>query len=209
MTDSTFDRASHWNHRYETVPHHQLSWHTSRPTMSLRLVDLAGATTATSFVDAGAGASTLVDELVARDMTDLTVVDVSDVALDIVRCRLEDPARVTWTVADVTHWAPDRQWDIWHDRALFHFMNRDEHIVTYRNLVARSVVPGGHAIVATFGPDGPLTCSGLPIVRYSFEELAAVFRDSFELVESLPESHITPTGRSQSYSWALLRRRDD
>lgn len=209
MTSSTFDRTAHWDRRYATVEYRQLSWHTNRPTMSLRLFERAGAAPTTSVIDAGAGAALLVDELVDRGFEDLTVVDVSEVALNIVRDRLPDASAVTWVIADVLDWEPGRQWDLWHDRALFHFMNRDEHIATYRSLVARSVVPGGHAAIATFAADGPLTCSGLPIVRYSVDELAAVFSDSFDLVESHGESHITPTGNAQSYSWVLLRRRDD
>jgi len=204
----TFDRPTHWDQRYAKIGYRNVSWFSPEPRSSLTLISRTGATVTTSVVDVGAGASLLADRLVEQGHSDLTLVDVSKVALDATADRLAEGA-VRLTVADVLEWEPDRQWDLWHERAMFHFVNTDDDIEHYRQLVARAVVPGGHAVIGTFSEQGPLTCSGLPVARYSPDELAAVFAPEFELQWSEYETHITPTGDAQEFSWVVLRRRTD
>ncbi len=201
----TIDRPTHWDQRYAKIGYRNVSWYSPEPRSSITLIYRTGATTSTSIVDVGAGASLLVDRLVAKGHTDVTLVDVSRVALDEATDRLPDHS-VELTVVDVLEWEPDRQWDLWHERAMFHFVNTDEDIEQYRQLVARSVVPGGHAVIGTFSENGPLTCSGLPVARYSLERLAEVFSPEFEHVWSEHETHITPNGDAQEFSWVVLRR---
>lgn len=201
----TIDRPTHWDQRYAKIGYRNVSWYSPEPRSSLTLIYRTGATTSTSIVDVGAGASLLVDRLVEQGHTELTLVDVSQVALDQASDRLPGNS-VTLNVVDVLEWEPDRQWDVWHERAMFHFVNTDEDIEHYRQLVARSVVPGGHAVIGTFSENGPLTCSGLPVARYSLERLAEVFAPEFEHVWSEHETHITPNGNAQEFSWVVLRR---
>ncbi|MFM7063733.1 MAG: class I SAM-dependent methyltransferase [Actinomycetes bacterium] len=201
----TFDRPAHWDQRYAKVGYRNVSWFSPEPRTSLALLARTGVGRDGSIVDVGAGASLLVDRLVDAGYTDLTLVDVSAVALDAATDRLPDDATAV-IVVDVLKWEPGRQWDVWHERAMFHFVNTDADIEHYRQLVARSVVPGGHAVIGTFSDLGPLTCSGLPVARYTLEGLAAVFEDDFDLVWSEHETHITPTGSAQEFSWVVLRR---
>ena len=207
-TRMTIDRPSHWNQRYAKIGYRNVSWYSPEPRTSLALIRRTGASASTSIVDVGAGASLLVDRLVELGHTDVTLVDVSQVALEQATDRLQDGAAAV-TVVDVLEWEPDRQWDLWHERAMFHFVNTDEDIELYRQLVARAVVPGGHAVIGTFSEEGPLTCSGLPVARYSLERLAEVFAPEFEHVWSEHETHITPDGNAQEFSWVVLRRRTD
>jgi SAM-dependent methyltransferase len=156
-------------------------------------------------VDVGAGSSTLTDHLLELGFTDVTAVDVSSTALEKVRARV-DPAggSVTFQVADVLDLHLGRRFALWHDRAVFHFLTERGERDAYRASLARSLEPHGWLVVATFGPDGPTQCSGLPIVRYSREELAAAFPD-FELVATAGEDHITPSGGSQQFTAVLMR----
>lgn len=204
----TIDRPNHWDQRYAKIGYRQVSWYSPEPHVSLRLIGRTGAGPGTSIVDVGAGASLLVDRLVEAGHRNVTLVDVSQIALDEAAARLPPGAAVR-TVVDVLEWEPDRQWDVWHERAMFHFVNTDEDIEYYRQLVACSVVPGGHAVIGTFSEQGPLTCSGLPVARYSVEGLAQVFAPEFEAVWSETETHLTPTGAAQEFSWVVLRRRVD
>jgi len=201
----SIDRPTHWDQRYAKVGYRNVSWFSPEPRTSLALLDRTGVGLDGSVVDVGAGASLLVDRLVERGHTDLTLVDVSQVALDTAAGRLPPGAAAT-VVVDVLEWEPARQWDVWHERAMFHFVNTDADIELYRQLVARAVVPGGHAVVGTFSEKGPLTCSGLPVARYTLEGLAAVFADDFDHVWSEYETHITPNGGAQEFSWVVLRR---
>ena len=201
----SIDRPTHWDQRYAKVGYRSVSWFSPEPRTSLALLDRTGVALDGAVVDVGAGASLLVDRLVERGHTDLTLVDVSRVALDVATGRIPPGAAAT-TVVDVLEWEPERKWDVWHERAMFHFVNTDADIEHYRQLVARSVVPGGHAVVGTFSEKGPLTCSGLPVARYTLEGLAAVFADDFDHVWSEYETHITPSGGAQEFSWVVLRR---
>ena len=203
------DRSAHWDDRYRNIGYRNVSWFSPEPDPSIALLQFTGADLNASVVDVGAGAALFVDELIEMGFRDITVMDVSSVALDEATTRVAGSGSINpvkWVQADVLEWEPGRTWDVWHDRANFHFVNRDEDIAVYRDLMARSVAPGGHAVIGTFSPQGPLTCSGLPVARYSTNELAAVFQPEFELVAATNHSHTTPSGESQEYSWVVLRR---
>lgn len=201
-------RLSYWEGVHTGKPEDGVSWWQSVPGLSLDLVDRAGLDPSRPVIDVGAGWSTLVDHLVELGYSDLTAIDLSSTALTTVRERLgEAGAGVRLEVADVLDLHMGRQYALWHDRAVFHFLTEADERDDYRSSLLRSLAPDGRLVVATFGPDGPLTCSGLPIVRYSHDELAAEFDSDFEVVATSGEDHLTPWGNSQQFTALLLRRR--
>jgi 2-polyprenyl-3-methyl-5-hydroxy-6-metoxy-1,4-benzoquinol methylase len=202
-TDAMTDPAGeHWDDVYTTRATDSVSWFQARPAISLRLLEAFGET-AGSVIDVGAGASTLVDELLARGWIDVTVLDVSNEALELVRTRLAiSGLAATAVTGDLLSWEPERTYDVWHDRAVLHFLTQPEDRARYVETAARVVRPGGH-----LAEDGPTRCSGLTTARYSADELASLFNDSFEPVHAEREEHHTPDGTPQSFTWAVLRRR--
>jgi ubiquinone/menaquinone biosynthesis C-methylase UbiE len=155
----------------------------------------------------GGGASSLVDHLVARGFTGVTVVDVSEAALAVARRRLgADAAKVAWIVSDVRQVELGEQVDVWHDRAVFHFMTDPEDRQSYLGGLRRAVRAGGHVLLATFAPDGPEKCSGLPVCRYDALGLAEALGPDFVLLRSLDHRHLTPRGDAQPFTYALFRR---
>jgi hypothetical protein len=185
----------------------ELSWFQARPATSVRLVESAIPVTG-SVLDVGAGTSTLVDELLADSFEDLTVLDVSAAALHIVERRLAQRAqRVNLVHADVLGWHPVRTFDVWHDRAVFHFLSRAEDRARYVQVASQAVGASGTLIVATFASDGPSRCSGLPVSRYGAADLAAEFEPGFEPVHDEHEEHRSPAGVVQPFTWVVLRRR--
>ena len=193
--------AEHWDTAYSTRGVEGVSWYQAVPAVSLELVEALGTPRDASVIDVGAGASFLVDELVARGFTDLTVVDLSTSALEAARRRLPADAPVRWVVADVLEWEPDRLYDLWHDRAVFHFLvaafDRERYVATLR----RAVAPDGKVIVGTFAEDGPEMCSGLPVSRYSAADLSAELGDALDVLETRRERHVTPRGAVQPFTW--------
>jgi SAM-dependent methyltransferase len=183
-----------------------VSWWQSVPELSLGLVDQAGVGRDDPIIDVGAGWSTLVDHLVRRQYRDVTAIDLSATALNTVRARL-GPAgdHVVLQVADVLDLRPNRAYALWHDRAVYHFLTEPAERADYLSSLNRCLCPGGRVVVATFGPDGPTTCSGLPIVRYTHQELAAEF-PTYELLATSGEDHVTPWGSTQQFAAVLLRR---
>ncbi len=202
------DRADeHWDGVYATKGPDRVSWFQARPATSLRLLEAFGETPG-SVIDVGAGASTLVDELLARGWSDITVLDVSHEALDLVRTRLARRGLAATAVAcDLLTWEPERTYDVWHDRAVLHFLTQPQDRARYVETAARVVKPGGHLVIGAFAEDGPTHCSGLATARYSADDLASVFSADFELVHSEREGHHTPDGKAQSFTWAVMRRR--
>lgn len=192
---------SHWETVYRSKTAESVSWYQPHADRSLALIRRIAAGQRRSLIDVGAGASTLVDDLLADGGFDLSLLDLSDAAFEVVRQRLgQQAAAVQWWVGDVTQLAlPTQAYDIWHDRAVFHFLTEAAQRRAYVEQVRRAVRPGGHVIVAAFGPNGPLQCSGLPVMRYSADELHAEFGGVFELQEHLSESHQTPTGQVQEF----------
>lgn len=200
------DRREHWDEVYTRKAETSVSWYQPHAGMSLSYIKRA-ATSSTPIVDIGGGASTLVDDLLAEGFTDLTVVDVAGSALAKSRARLGDrAAHVAWVVADVTRWRPPRQYGIWHDRAVFHFLTSREDQQAYIAAMAAHTAPGATAIMATFAPDGPEKCSGLPVQRYSAQELATRVGPAFQLIEEAQETHTTPWNATQKFTYAMLKR---
>ncbi len=203
--DDAESRSSYWENVHDGKDVDGVSWWQSVPELSLGLVDQTGLARDEPIIDVGAGWSTLIDHLVERGYQDLTAIDLSSTALTTVRERIGSPgAHVVLEVADVLDFAPGREFALWHDRAVFHFLTELDEREDYRLSLARCVRPGGFVVVATFGPDGPLTCSGLPIVRYTHEELAAEF-PGYRLVSTSGEDHVTPWGTTQQFTAILLQ----
>ena len=203
-------RTELWDGRYTTTGPTQVSWYTPDMLMSVALLERAGLSPASAVVDVGGGASVLVDHLLDKGVADVTVVDVSAAALAAAQDRLgERASQVEWVRTDLLEWVPGSTWDLWHDRAVFNLLNLPHEVAAYVSLAARSIAPGGHLALATFSPDGPSTCSGLPVARAVPAELADAFAAHFDVAHSAHEDHLTPSGSTQPFSWVLLRRRDD
>lgn len=198
-------RKDFWDGVHSGTEVDAVSWWQSVPGLSLGLVDETGVARDRPIIDVGAGWSTLVDHLIERGYRDLTAIDLSASALRTVRERLgPDGDRVVLEVADVLDLRPERRYALWHDRAVYHFLTEPDEREDYLASLGRSLEPGGWVVVATFGPDGPTTCSGLPIVRYSHQQLAAQFA-GYQLVTTAGEEHVTPWGTGQQFTAVLLR----
>jgi SAM-dependent methyltransferase len=202
------DRRRHWDRVFEEHGPAGVSWYERSPRMSLEMIGLTGVGPQEAVMDVGGGASPLAGALLARGFGDVTVLDLSEVALLTAPARL-DPveARVRWVHADILDWIPDRTYKLWHDRAVFHFLvdaeDRERYLATTRSAVR----PGGHLVVGTFAEDGPATCSGLPVARYDAQGLVDAFGAEFALVGSRRDEHRTPGGSRQSFTWVAMRRR--
>lgn len=196
--------AAHWDDRYDRVGETSVSWFQEDPRTSLDLIERVADIQA-SIVDVGGGASRLVDRLLERGHRDLTVVDLSRHALNLARRRVGD-APVAWVVADVREWQPDRGFDVWHDRAAYHLLTDPHDQRQYWDLMRECVPHGGHVVIATFADDGPATCSGLPVVRYTESALAEAMGDGIAVVETRREQHVTPSGGTQNFVWVLAQR---
>ena len=199
---------AHWEQVYAGKAVNQVSWFQAHPEYSLRLIHATGLDRDAAIIDVGGGASTLVDDLLADGYRDLTVLDLSGTALASARARLGEPAAaVHWIEADITQIElPDRRYDLWHDRAVFHFLTEAREREVYVRTVLRAVKPGGHVIVASFAEDGPERCSGLPIVRYRPDSLHAEFGDAFTLLRHETEAHQTPAGKVQQFVYCYCRK---
>lgn len=203
------DHPEHWNRVYAEKDPSRVSWFQPRPGPSLRALDRFGAKPTFSLIDVGGGASALVDALLVRGWRDVTVLDIASSALDRTKARLGDAADcIAWEVADVTRWVPTRQYDVWHDRAVFHFLVQPEQRAAYRKAMTEGLAPGGLVVVATFALDGPERCSGLQVERYDAVKLAKELGPSLELIEAWREEHVTPWGATQAFTWCAFRARD-
>ncbi|MBU3701472.1 MAG: class I SAM-dependent methyltransferase [Acidimicrobiia bacterium] len=200
-------RRDHWDDRYRTIGPTNVSWYESEPRLSLAMLELGGLDRHRSVIDLGGGASSLSARLVARGNHDVTVLDVSAEALRITRSSIDDPDAVTFIEADVTEWSPTRTWDLWHDRAVFHFLTGEDQRDNYRAALRRGLAPGGVVCLATFAADGPESCSGLPVRRYRPEELLAELGTAMDEIASGRYLHTTPSGGVQPFSWVVARRR--
>ena len=202
------DSKQHWERVYATKSSDSVSWFQEHADQSLRLIHNTGLGKDAAIIDVGGGASTLVDDLAAEGFSDLTVLDLSGAALTVARQRLGKRAdAVHWTEGDITRAEFSvHRFDIWHDRAVFHFLTDPADRQAYVERVMRSVRPGGHVIVATFAEDGPEKCSGLPVMRYQPESLHAEFGDAFLLVAHEKEVHHTPFGTDQQFVYCYCRK---
>ncbi len=205
MTD--LDRQAHWQNVYRTKGERELSWSQPSPEPSLGLIEKFAHRPNASIVDIGGGASRLVDALHERGYRHLTVLDLSEAALQSAKDRLgTDATSVQWVAADATKWQPPQAFDIWHDRAAFHFLVEPRDRDAYIARLHQRVTSGGHAIIATFALDGPEKCSGLPVQRYDHVALGAALGPDFSLLRHQPHHHITPWGAAQSFQFSVFRR---
>lgn len=198
----------HWEKVYTTKAIDAVSWFQPHADLSLDIIKATGADHDASIIDVGGGASTLVDDLLANGYTNLSVLDLSAAALAAAEKRLGSRAtRVQWIEADITRAnLPEYQFDVWHDRAVFHFLTSPQDRAAYVQAVFHAVKPGGHVIVATFAEDGPDKCSGLPVMRYSADKLHDEFGESFTLLNHKKEAHHTPSGTVQQFVYCYCRR---
>lgn len=201
------ERAAHWNRVYTTKSEQEVSWFEPLPAVSLELLEAAGMTPESCVLDVGGGDSHLVDALAARGLDCLAVLDVSGAALGRARTRLGPAAQIPiWIEADVTREWSLKPMDIWHDRAVFHFLTTADDRVRYKQHLLETLKPGGSAVIATFALDGPEKCSGLPVQRYSPEALADELGPAFALREARTHVHMTPWGSTQSFQYSRLLR---
>jgi SAM-dependent methyltransferase len=201
--EESLDPKAHWETVYRTKRPTEVSWYRPHLDVSLQLIEEAAPDRDARIIDVGGGESTLVDDLLDRGYHNLSVLDVSATALAVARERLGTRAdQVRWLCGDVTTFAFPRQgFDVWHDRAVFHFLTEADDRASYVRQVGLAIKPGGHVIVATFGPEGPTKCSGLDVVRYEPDALHGEFGPSFELVRHLTELHQTPAGAMQQFTY--------
>jgi SAM-dependent methyltransferase len=198
---------THWEKIYRKKAPDAVSWYRPHLEASLALIEKAAPKRSASIIDVGGGESTLVDDLLAHGYQDITVLDVSQTAIDVTKKRLGPAAeRVRWLTADIakSELALNAH-DVWHDRAVFHFLTANDQRAAYVRQVARAVKPGGHVLVSTFGPEGPTKCSGLEVVRYDADSLHAEFGVRFRLLDSFKELHHTPFGTTQQFLYCLCR----
>lgn len=204
----TVARRSHWEDVYGSKGHTEVSWYQEVPDKSLALINATGVSTEDAIIDIGGGASTLVDHLLEAGYADVTVLDLAATAFDQARERLgEQAGMVNWVVSDVTQFEPERQYRLWHDRAVLHFLTAASDRARYVEVLKDALVPGGHAVIATFGPDGPLKCSGLEIRRYSVSMLEELLGPEFEVQSHELENHQTPMGSTQQFLYSCWTRR--
>ena len=201
-------RKGHWETVYTTKGENEVSWFQDNPAPSLEMIELAKPGRSAAIIDIGGGASRLVDALLGRGFRHLAVLDISAAALDAAKARLGEAAtKVQWIVADVTTWQPQQAFDIWHDRAAFHFLVDAADRAAYVGALKQALIPGGHAVIATFAIDGPEKCSGLEVARYDAAELASELGEEFTLIETRKHDHSTPWNSNQRFQFSLFRRR--
>jgi 2-polyprenyl-3-methyl-5-hydroxy-6-metoxy-1,4-benzoquinol methylase len=201
------DRQAHWENVYSTKGENEVSWFQESPAISLDLIKAAAATRDSAIVDIGGGASRLVDSLLADGFRVLTVLDLSPAALNTARARVgRSGDAVEWIATDVTTWTPSRRYDIWHDRAAFHFLTDAGDLTAYVERLRAALRPGGQAIIGTFALDGREKCSGLPVQRYDAASLQRTLGPDFTLAEVRTETHTTPWGSTQSFQFGRFAR---
>jgi hypothetical protein len=197
----------HWQQVYDSKSEDQVSWFQAKPEMSLRLIENTGLTHSARIIDVGGGASCLIDNLLDAGYSQLGVLDIADAGMAKAKHRLGARAdAVEWIASDVTCYRAAKPWNLWHDRAVFHFLVEASDREKYRQALVYAVVPGGHVVIATFGPGGPEFCSGLPVKRYSAKELSAELGNAFALRKNVIEDHRTPSGAVQQFLYTWLER---
>jgi SAM-dependent methyltransferase len=201
------DLRGHWEKIYAAKGEDEVSWFQETPEPSLDLLRLIGAAPSSALIDIGGGASRLVDCLLAQGFVNITVLDLSEAALAAARTRLGGEAgKVKWLVEDVTQWQPSETYDIWHDRAAFHFLTDPNDQAAYVQALKRALRREGHAIIGTFALDGPEKCSGLPVQRHSAESLGALLGPEFALIDTRRHEHRTPWNSVQRFQFSTFRR---
>ncbi len=200
------ERRARWEQVYRTKGEREVSWFQENPAISLDFIRSTGVSADAAIIDVGGGASRLVDFLIDEGYSSIAVLDLSEKALTISGSRLgARGVHVNWIVADVTRWQPTRTFDVWHDRAAFHFLIEPADRSAYAECVRKAVRVGGHVIIGTFAPDGPERCSGLPVCRHDSDTLGAVLGHSFKLIESRRHDHTTPGGATQRFQFSRFQ----
>lgn len=203
----TLDKKRHWETVYEQKSPLEVSWYQSDPLLSLELIQNTGIPQDAAIIDVGGGASILVDRLLASGYRNVSVLDLSAKALAYAQARLGGTShRATWIEADITAFIPPINYDLWHDRAVFHFLTNAEDRRKYVDVLKHGVRSGGHVIIAAFAIGGPTQCSGLDIVQYDAEKLSETLGEQFRLAEERVELHITPANREQKFVYFRLVR---
>jgi trans-aconitate methyltransferase len=203
----TGSRTEHWDEVYQRRAAEELSWYQTAPEVSLDAILRHCGAARPAVIDIGGGMSRLASELAQAGFADVAVLDISQQALDRAQAAAGTAgAAIDWICADITRWQPERRYGVWHDRAVFHFMVAPEQRAAYRTALLAGLEIGGVAIIATFAPDGPEKCSGLPVQRYSPETLGAELGAQFALIEHWAEEHVTPGGKVQHFTWCVFRR---
>jgi 2-polyprenyl-3-methyl-5-hydroxy-6-metoxy-1,4-benzoquinol methylase len=203
---NSLDRQAHWENVYSTKGEREVSWFEQSPTISLDLIRATGVAAGASIIDVGGGASRLVDALLDEGFA-VTVLDLAEKSLAASKARLgARHAKVHWLVADATTWEPSQTYDVWHDRAAFHFLAEPKDRAAYAERVLKAVHLGGHVVIGTFAPDGPERCSGLQIVRHDAASVGEMLGSAFEVIESRRHDHQTPGGATQRFQFSRFRR---
>lgn len=198
-------QARHWDTAYARSASDGVSWYQKTPRISLALIDALSIPKDAAIIDVGGGASSLAEALVARGFDDVTVLDISPVALGQARKRASANSTIRWLQDDLLVWEPQRRYALWHDRAVLHFLVEPEHRAIYVAKLHDALQSNGAIIVGAFAPNGPQRCSGLPVVSYSATQLASLLGSSVSLVETRREEHVTPSGVSQPFTWIAAR----
>ena len=198
---------AHWEKVYGTKAPDAVSWYAPHLETALKLIQQATDNKSASIIDIGGGQSTLVDDLITEGYQDISVLDISQKAIDVAKERIGKLAdQVHWYCADITQATlPQNYFDVWHDRAVFHFLTEESQRVNYIEQVKQSVKHGGYVIMSTFGPEGPEKCSGLDVIRYDSEKLHGQFGKGFKLIDSSTEIHKTPMGTTQQFLYCFCR----
>ena len=200
-------RRTHWDGIYQRTAPVDRSWYQDNPVLSLELITVAGVSRDAPMIDVGGGASVLVDWLIQAGYRDITVLDISAAALAASKNRLGDVAgNIQWPAVDITRYEPSRQYALWHDRAVFHFLTDETDRQQYRAVLERALLPGGDVVMATFGLNGSTKCSGLDVVQYDAEKLSAELGPGFRLLNVRDEVHLTPRMKKQQFTYCHFRR---
>jgi 2-polyprenyl-3-methyl-5-hydroxy-6-metoxy-1,4-benzoquinol methylase len=208
LKDQAFDRNKHWEGIYQNKALDEVGWHEPIPQVSLELIARSGISKEMAIIDIGGGDSLLTDHLLDMDYSDLTVLDISEKAIERARKRLgQRAAKVKWIVSDITEFTPTRKYDLWHDRAAFHFLTDERDIGLYKQALVKGTSKNGKMILGTFSEQGPTKCSGIAIKQYSKRTLASRFNDSFVMTESLIQDHITPFNTRQNYIFGTFNKK--
>lgn len=199
-------RKKHWEIVYETKNQDEVSWTQEIPKTSLAFIHSFGLDKSAKIIDIGGGDSKLVDHLLDQGFQNITVLDISEKALEKAKIRMGEKAtKVNWIVSDILDFEPTETYDVWHDRAAFHFLTTEEEIEKYKSIVNKSVA--GFLIIGTFSENGPLKCSGLEISQYSEEKLTSTFEENFDKIHSVLEDHETPFGTTQNFLFCSFKNR--
>lgn len=199
--------TSYWENIYTTKDTQKVGWYQPRPALTLSLIEELSIPKDSQIIDIGGGDSYLVDNLLADDYRNVKVLDISSKAINKAKLRLGEKSKLAeWIVSDVREFKPNRQYNLWHDRAAFHFLTAEADISYYVETAKNGIVENGLMIIGTFSDKGPSTCSGLPVRQYTLDELQQTFSAYFETIRSFNIDHITPSGQSQNYSFCVFRK---